>query len=137
MEQKNVNVEIYDDDSVIELYDDNDQPVEFLEIASIELDGRFFELLQPVEPMEGIGEDEAIIFEYTQTEDEEERDFMPVTDEALLDRVFEEYLKAASEHECDCCDCGDGHCDCGEEGCDCDGEEGEGDCGCGCHHHHD
>ncbi len=125
------NVEIYEDDSVVELFDENEQPVQFREIASIALDGKFYELLQPVEPIDGIGEDEAVIFEYEDVEGSDERNFTPLFDEELLDRVFGEYLKAASELDCDCCDCEECHHD-GET---CDGEDC--DCGCGCHHHHE
>lgn len=130
MEEKISNVELYDDDSVIELFDENEQAVQFTEIASIELDGKFYELLQPVEPIDGIGEDEAVIFEYTEGDTPDERNFTPLFDEELLERVFNEYLKAVSEYDSECCeecDCGHDHnhdeCDCGDEG-------------CGCHHHH-
>ncbi|MDE6399103.1 MAG: hypothetical protein K2L51_07260, partial [Clostridiales bacterium] len=73
MEEQNANVEIFEEDSVIELFDENEQAVKFREIASIELDGKFYEILQPVEAMEGIGEDEAVIFEYTEEEGSDER----------------------------------------------------------------
>lgn len=130
-EKNNANVEIFDDDSVIELFDENDQSIQFAEIASIELDGKFYELLQPVEPVEGIGEDEAVIFEYTQGENPDERNFIPLFDEELLERVFNEYLKAISEHNCDC-GCCDGDCDCEHDHDDCEHD----DCDCGCGHHH-
>lgn len=137
-EEKQPQVEIYDDESVIELFDENDQAVKFTEIASIELDGKFYELLQPVEPMDGIGEDEAVIFEYEDVEDSDERNFTPVFDEELLDRVFNAYLRAASElacecEECDCDECDCEECDCEEGECDC--HEDEDGCDCGCHRH--
>lgn len=128
MEENNGNVEIFEDDSVIELFDENEQAVQFREIASIELDGKFYELLQPVEPLDGIGEDEAVIFEYTEGDTPDERNFTPLFDEKLLERVFNEYLKAVSDADCDCCDCDDCHC----EHDDCDDD----DCDCGCGHHH-
>ncbi|MDE7394835.1 MAG: DUF1292 domain-containing protein, partial [Clostridiales bacterium] len=99
--EENKNVEIYEDESVIELFDDDNKPVQFYEIASIELDGKFYELLQPVEPIDGIGEDEAVIFEYEQGSTPDERNFKPLFDEELLNRIFTEYLKAASELDCD------------------------------------
>lgn len=124
MKENKAQVEIYDDDSVVELFDENDKSVEFREIASIELDGKFYELLQPVEPLDGIGEDEAVIFEYTEGDTPDERNFTPLFDEELLERVFNEYLKASSE--CDCgCDC----CDCEDDECDCDHEHEHCDCG--------
>ena len=123
MEENKAHVEIYDDDSVVELFDENDKSVEFREIASIELDGKFYELLQPVEPLDGIGEDEAVIFEYTEGDTPDERNFTPLFDEELLERVFNENLKASSERDCgcDCCDCEDDECDCDHEHehCDC------------------
>lgn len=124
--EENANVEIFEEDSVIELFDEEEKAVQFREIASIELDGKFYELLQPVEPLEGIGEDEAVIFEYTEDESGEERNFTPLFDEQLLERVFNEYLKAVSDG-CDCCDCED--CAHDHEACDCDDDE------CDCHHH--
>ena len=128
MEENNGNVEIFEDDSVIELFDENEQAVQFRELASIELDGKFYELLQPVELLDGIGEDEAVIFEYTEGGTPDERNFTPLFDEKLLERVFNEYLKAVSDADCDCCDCDDCHC----EHDDCDDD----DCDCGCGHHH-
>ena len=124
MEENKAHVEIYDDDSVVELFDENDKSVEFREIASIELDGKFYELLQPVEPLDGIGEDEAVIFEYTEGDTPDERNFTPLFDEELLERVFNEYLKASSE-----CDCGFDCCDCEDDECDCDHEHEHCDCG--------
>lgn len=125
-EQNESNVEIYDEESVIELFDENEQSVRFREIAGIALDGKTYALLQPVEPMEGIGEDEAVIFEYTEEEGSDERNFTPLFDEKLLERVFDEYLKAVSD--CDCCDCGD-ECD---DDCDCHHEHHDCDCGHHC-----
>ena len=130
-EKEQANVHIFEEESIIELFDENEKAVEFREIASIELDGRFYELLQPVEPLEGIGEDEAVIFEYTQGESEDERNFTPLFDEQLLECVFNEYLKAVSDHDCGCCDCDCDDCH-GDHECDCDGEH---DCDCGCKRH--
>ena len=126
-ENKEENVELIDEE-VITLYDDNDNPVDFNEVAVVEYQGDFYALLQPVKPMEGLGEDEAIIFKVIQKDDETD-EFEPVTDESILDAVFNEYLKAEAEFmdECDCdCDCDDCH---HHEHEDCD-------CGCGCDHEH-
>lgn len=127
-ENQDQNVEIIDEE-VITLYDDNNNAVDFNEVAVVEYDGDFYALLQPVEPMEGLGEDEAIIFKIVQKDDETD-EFEPVTDEAVLDAVFNEYLKAEAEFAdgCDCCDCDDCHHD--HDACEHDG------CDCGCDHHH-
>ena len=124
-ENQEENVELIDEE-VITLYDDKNNPVDFNEVAVVEYQGDFYALLQPVEPMEGLGEDEAIIFKVVQ-KDEETDEFEPVTDESVLDAVFNEYLKAEAEFAdgCDCCDCDDCHHE----------HHDHGDCDCGhCHH---
>ena len=123
--QNEKDVEVFDEDEVITLTDDEGNPVDFYEVACIEYKGEFYALMQPVEPMEGLGEDEALIFKVRE-EDEDNDVFEPVFDEAILDAVFNEYLNAMAEAEgcdCDCEDCGD---DCHHH-----------DCDCGCGHHHE
>ncbi len=128
--EKEQDVEVFDDDEVITLTDDDGNPVDFYEVACIEYKGDFYALMQPVEPMEGLGEDEALIFKVRE-EDEDNDVFEPVYDESVLEAVFNEYLNAMAEAEegCDCCECDDckGEHDCEDEH-DC-----EGDC---CEHHH-
>ncbi len=121
-EDKEQEVELIDEDEVITLYDDDNNPVKFYEVACIEYQGEFYALMQPVEPMEGLGEDEALIFKVRE-EDEDNDVFEPVTDESVLEAVFNEYLNAVAEAE-DSCDC---DCDCGCE------EHGHGE---QCHHEH-
>ena len=123
-ENQDENVELIEEE-VITLYDDKNNPVDFNEVAVVEYEGDFYALLQPVEPMEGLGEDEAIIFKVVQKDDETD-EFEPVTDESVLEAVFNEYLKAEAEFAdgCDCCDCDDCH----HDDCDCDDD-------CCCHHH--
>ncbi len=142
-ENQNQDVELLDEDEIITLYDDDNKPVKFYEVACVEYQGEFYALMQPVEPMEGLGEDEALIFKVRE-EDEDNDVFEPVTDERVLDAVFDEYLKAAAEAADECgCGCGcehdcDGDCDCDCDGDDCDcGDHhhgGDGECGCGCEH---
>lgn len=110
------------DDEIITLYDDKDNPVQFHEVARVEYEDEYYALLQPVETMEGLGEDEALIFKLVEQEGEDADLFVPVEDEAVLEAVFEEYLRAAADCECDCnCEdgCGD-DCDCEHHHCDCD-----------------
>lgn len=127
MAEKEKNVEIIDEDEVIILYDDDNKPVQFYEVACVEYQGEFYALLRPVEPMEGLEEDEALIFKVRE-EDDDTDVFEPVQDESVLDAVFNEYLNAMAEAD----DCG---CDCGCEDCE---EEHDGckDGVCDCGHHH-
>lgn len=128
---KKDNVEIFDETSIVTLYDDKKNPVDFYEIACVELNDKFYELLQPTEPMEGLGDDEAIIFELKHGDTDDEDLFEPIDNEELLNEVFSEYVKAVTDLEggCGCCGCED----CDDE-CDCEHEDEE--CGCGhCHDH--
>lgn len=124
------NVEIYDEDAeVITLHDDKNNPVDFIQVACVEFEGRFYALLKPAGKVEGIDEDEVVIFRLEEGKKDGEDDlFVPVESEELLNKVFDQYLRAAAD-ENDCC-CGDGDCDCGDDSCDCD----EDDCDCGEHH---
>lgn len=116
-------VEFIDDEEIVTLYDDQGNPVDFYEIAVIEYEDNLYALLQPAEELEGVGDDEAIICRIEEQDDETDV-FMPVDSEELMQKVFDEYLKAVDECGCDCecedcdgecdeeCDCEDEHCDC-------------------------
>ena len=98
MKNENENVEIIEEDEIVTLYDDENNPVDFYEVACVEYENDFYALLEPVEEMEGIEDGEDL--------------FLPVESEELLNAVFEEYLRVASEHECDGeCDHCAGECD--------------------------
>ena len=112
----NENVELIDVE-VITLYDDKDQPVDFHEVACVQYEEEYYALLQPVKPMDGLAEDEALIFKLVEQPDGESDLFVPVEDEAVLEAVFEEYLRAVADCECGC-DCGDGECE--HHHCDCE-----------------
>ena len=119
MSKENDNVEIFEDEEVITLEDENGNEVDFAEVACVELDGRFYVLLQPIDDVEGIEEDEVIIC-LVEPQDDETEMITPITDEALCERVFDEYLKAAADDTCTCEDCTGGDkdsgCDCGCQG---------------------
>ena len=81
-----------DNSDNIVLYNDKDEPVEFEQIAIIPLDEVNYAILQPVEKLEGVSDDEAFAFEVV--EDEENGDTLRlVEDDALIDKIFEEYKK--------------------------------------------
>lgn len=119
MKNENENVEIIEDDEIVTLYDDDNQPVDFYEVAVVEYEDDYYALLEPVEEMEGIEEGEVLIFKLEEQEDGTDM-FIPVDDEELLNAVFEEYLRTAEDGcGCGCEDCEDEcehehhcHCDC-------------------------
>ena len=77
----------------ITLYDENNVPVDFEQIAVIPLDERLFAILKPVEPLEGVGEDEGIVIEI----DEEADEIYTVNEDDIVDKVFEEYYRMNAE----------------------------------------
>ena len=135
-EKNEKDVELIDEDEVITLFDDEGKPVNFYEVACIEYKNEFYALMQPVEPLEGMEEDEALIFKVKE-EDEENDVFEPVTDESILEAVFNEYLNAVAEAEAgECKECKhfvDNECDCEKDDC-CECDE---HCACSEHHHCD
>ena len=110
----------HDEDEIVTLYDDNGEPIDFYEVACVEYEGDFYALLEPVEEMEGVEEGEVFIFKVEESENEDEEDkFIPLEDEALMDAVFEEYLRVAEGCGCDCDECGH-HDHCHDDDCDCE-----------------
>ena len=84
-------------EEIITLVTENGEEVDFIEIAGIELGESFYVILQPVELLEGMGEDEALVFEIV--ENEEGNKFEIVMDDETIDAVFEEYNRLLDEEE--------------------------------------
>ena len=85
-------------DEPIILYDENDKAIKFDQVAIIPMDEDLYAILKPIEPMENVADDEAIVFAIR-----EDKDGDPVieleTDEARAMQVFEEYYKLLDEHD--------------------------------------
>ena len=81
-------------DNII-LYDSDDKEVEFEQVALIPLNERIFAILKPVLPMEGVGEDEAVVFELVEEDDEEM--LVVVNDQKVVEDVFEVYYDLLRE----------------------------------------
>jgi len=93
-EEKNPIDCIFDEDNTdpIVLYNEKGEPVEFEQVAVIPLDERVYAILKPIKEMEGIGENEALVFEVVETASDEEEDFLAlVVDVDTIDRVFKVY----------------------------------------------
>ena len=87
-----------EDDDIVELTTDDGKKLKFYFVGTIEHKGKIYSAFEPAEQMEGIEDDDLIIFELS-GDDEETADLLPVEDEALLDEVFEEFCKALEEDE--------------------------------------
>ena len=83
----------------IVIYNEAGDPVEFEQIALIPMEEKIHAILKPVTPLPGIRPDEALVFCIDEIDGEE--CLTLVTEEDVMDAVFEEYYKllAASEGE--------------------------------------
>ena len=86
------------EDEIVELTTDDGKKLKFFFVGTIEYKGKNYSAFEPAEEIEGISEDDLIIFELS-GDDEETADLLPIEDEKLLDEVFEEFCKALEEDE--------------------------------------
>ena len=83
----------------IKLYNEENQEVEFEQIALVPIDDKTYAILKPAKPMEGVADDEAIVFAIEEIDDED--CLVIVDDDAVVDQVFEEYYKMLKEEGVD------------------------------------
>jgi uncharacterized protein YrzB (UPF0473 family) len=88
-----------EDDDIVTLITANGEEVDFVEIAGINIgDGKFYAILQPVELLEGMDDDEALVFRVGR--DSEGNDSFEIElDDDVIDAVFEEYNRLLDEAE--------------------------------------
>lgn len=95
MEENKVNAidALFDETNTdnIVLYNENDEAVEFEQIAITpsKETGAIYAILKPVQEIEGVNDDEAFVFEVM--EDEEGGLIKLVQDEKIINEVFAEY----------------------------------------------
>ena len=77
-------------DDIVTLLSASGEDIEFLEIAGIAHKGTFYAILQPVELLEGMEDDEALVFRVTRGINGEDR-FEIELDDEIIDAVFKEY----------------------------------------------
>lgn len=90
---------------IVELTDENGKVMKFYHIGTIEFKSAYYAAFQPAEEIDGVEEDELIIFEVADGEDDES-ELLPIEDQDLLDEVYEEFCRVLEEDdECGCEDC--------------------------------
>lgn len=90
------------DVSPISLFDEKGEEVKFEQIAIIPLEEEVYAILKPMTQMEGVGEDEALVFQVVEEEDEDGNndDHLDlVADIDVIDKVFDVYNKLMDEEE--------------------------------------
>lgn len=88
------------EDDILTLTTPDGEEVEFVEVAAIPLDSAFYAILQPLEPVEGIAEDEALVFEVSKSADGEDN-FTLIDDDKVIDAVFAEYNRLLETQNAD------------------------------------
>ena len=89
MEEKTVIEKLLDEnnnDNII-LYDENNNQAEFEQVAIIPLNDKLYAILKPATKIEGVNEDEALVFVLEETDDEES--LVICDDFKVVDKVFE------------------------------------------------
>ena len=89
---------MYDDsEETITLTSADGEDIEFNQIAGIDLGGgRYYAILQPVDLLDGMDDDEALVFRVSVARDGSDS-FEIVTDDAIIDAVFAKYNELLDE----------------------------------------
>ena len=77
-------------DDIVTLLNAEGEEIDFVEIAGIAHKGEFYAILQPVELLEGMADDEALVFLVTRDSDGNDK-FEICLDDDIIDAVFTEY----------------------------------------------
>ncbi len=85
-------------DDIVTLLSASGEEIEFVEIAGIAYHGCFYAILQPVELIEGMAEDEALVFKVSRGENGEDK-FEIELDDEIIDAVFAEYNRLLDNYE--------------------------------------
>ena len=73
--------------------DKDGKEIEFVPIAIVDFEESYYAVLQPVTPVEGVGEDEVMFFYI----DEENDCLTYVEDESLMESLFDEFMAMLEE----------------------------------------
>ena len=86
------------EEEIVELTTDEGKKLKFYFVGTIEYKGKNYSAFEPAEQIDGIEDDDLIIFELS-GDDEETADLLPIEDEGLLNEVFEEFCRVLEEDE--------------------------------------
>ncbi len=86
------------EEDIVELTTEDGKKLKFYFVGTIEYKGKNYSAFEPAEQIDGIEDDDLIIFELS-GDDEETADLLPVEDDSLLDEVFEEFCRVLEEDE--------------------------------------
>ena len=84
---------LFDDENCdpIILFNEKGEEIAFEQIALIPINEKTYAILAPVKPIEGLGENEGLVFSIELNEEINQEYLMLVTDEKIIDDVFKIY----------------------------------------------
>lgn len=85
-------------DEPVYLFDENKNKVAFEKVAVINLDGELFFLLSPIDVIDGVGADEALVFKIVESNDGKGL-LVGEEDASVIESVFDEYYRLLEEME--------------------------------------
>lgn len=88
-----------EDNEPITLFDENDNAIAFEQIALIPFEEKLYAILKPIDVMEGVGDDEGVIFLFEENEQTNETFLRVVNDDKIIDKVFSQYLELVKEED--------------------------------------
>lgn len=87
-----------DEENIVTLIDEDDNEVQFEHILTLEIDNKEYVLLSPLEPMEDLGQDEAIVLRIEQDENGEDI-YVSIDDEDEMQAVYDAYMEIISDED--------------------------------------
>ena len=84
-------------DAII-LFNEKGEEIAFEQIALIPLE-KTYAILKSIQPMEGVGENEGLVFSIEVNEETNEEYLALVVDEAIIDKVFDVYDELVADSE--------------------------------------
>ena len=88
-----------DNNDAIILFNEKGEEIAFEQIALIPQKEKTYAILKPIQPMEGVGEDEGLVFSIETSNEDGQEYLVLVTDEGIIDEVFTVYDELVAEEE--------------------------------------
>lgn len=82
-------------DNIITLIDENGAEIRFDLLLSFDYEGKRYIALLPLDPVDGVGEDEVVLLEAVEEDGEEQ--YRGIESPILLEEVFNEFLELFDE----------------------------------------
>ncbi len=86
-----------ENNDAIVLFNERGEEIAFEQIALIPLNERVYAILKPVMPLEGLGENEALVFSIEENDETNEECLVLVVDVEIIDKVFDVYDKLVED----------------------------------------